>query len=102
MIAYRSCHGEPPLRFFFSKNLFGSSEEKERREKKERRAKDVVIEILLDVVMEKNSLEEKLPCRHRSVHRAPRHGLLLLQREVAPAAAQRLVWTARSPRSPTR
>jgi hypothetical protein len=36
-----------------------SSEEKERRKKKERRAKDVVIEILLDVVMEKHSLEEK-------------------------------------------
>jgi hypothetical protein len=45
---------------------FGSSEEEERREKKERREKDVVMEILLDVVMEKNSLEEK-PCRHRSV-----------------------------------
>jgi hypothetical protein len=45
---------------FFSKNLSGVLEEKERREKKERRAKDVVIEILLsDVVMEKHSLEEK-------------------------------------------
>jgi hypothetical protein len=34
-------------------------EEKERRVKEERRVKDVVMEILLDVVMEKNSLEEK-------------------------------------------
>ncbi len=31
----------------------------ERRAKKERRAKDVVMEILLDVVMEKNSLEKR-------------------------------------------
>ena len=44
---------------FFSKNLSRVFEEKERREKKKRRAKDVVIEILLDVVMEKHSLEEK-------------------------------------------
>jgi hypothetical protein len=29
------------------------------RVKEERRAKDVVMELLLDVVMEKNSLEEK-------------------------------------------
>ncbi len=39
--------------------LKGEIEEKERRVKEERRAKDVVMEILLDVVMEKNSLEEK-------------------------------------------
>jgi hypothetical protein len=39
--------------------LKGEIEEKERRVKEERRAKDVVMEILLDVVMEKNSFEEK-------------------------------------------
>ena len=57
-IAYRSCHGEPPLEifFFFEKP---SSSGGEGKEKKKRRAKDVVIEILLDVVMEKHSLEEK-------------------------------------------
>jgi hypothetical protein len=45
---------------FFWKNLsgyWGEIEEKERRA--ERRAKDVVMEILLDVEMEKKSLEEK-------------------------------------------
>ena len=48
------------MRFsFFSKNLSRVLEEKERREQKERRVNDVVMEILLDVVMEKNSLEEK-------------------------------------------
>jgi hypothetical protein len=50
--------------FFFLEKPFGvlkeEIEEKERRVKEERRVKDVVMEILLDVVMEKNSLEEKL------------------------------------------
>jgi hypothetical protein len=39
--------------------LKGEIEEKERRVKEKRRTKDVVMDILLDVVMEKNSLEEK-------------------------------------------
>jgi hypothetical protein len=57
-------------------------------EEKERRAKDVVLEILLDVVMEKNSLEEKTS--------------LSTQVGAPPAVAQLLAWTARSPRRPTR
>ena len=52
----------PEIFFFFGKTFLrieGEIEEKERRAKEERRAKDVVLEILLDVVMEKNSLEDK-------------------------------------------
>ena len=52
----------PEIFFFLEKPfgvLKGEIEEKERRAKEERRAKDVVMEILLDVVMEKNSFEEK-------------------------------------------
>jgi hypothetical protein len=70
--------------------LKGEIEEKERRVKEERRAKDVVMEILLDVVvMEKNSLEEKTSLSTRVG--TPRHGLLL-QREVAPPADQLVTW----------
>jgi hypothetical protein len=59
-IAYRSCHGLPHQSSLFPfRYENGEIEEKERRAKWERRAKDVVLEILLDVVMEKNSLEEK-------------------------------------------
>jgi hypothetical protein len=74
--------------------LKGEIEEKERRVKEERRVKDVVMEILFDVVMEKNSLEEKTSlCRQ---------GNFLLQREVTPVVTQLLEWTPRSPRRPTR
>jgi hypothetical protein len=56
-IVYRSCSGH--LTKTFRRVFQRRSEEKERRVKKERRAKDVVMGILLDVVMEKNLLEEK-------------------------------------------
>ena len=84
--------------FFFSRIFFLEGDGDERME----REKDVVMEKTLDVIIEKTRWRRKLPCRHRSVRRAPRDGLLLLQREVAPAADQLLAWTPRSPRRPAR
>jgi hypothetical protein len=52
--------GKTALRLILISDSYSdTSEEEERRAKKERREKDVVMEISLDVVMEKTSLEEK-------------------------------------------
>jgi hypothetical protein len=66
-IDYRSSRSKAHLRFFFF-FLQKPFEREIWRVEKERRAKDVVMEILLDVVMEKNSLKEKTSSR-RSVMR---------------------------------
>jgi hypothetical protein len=89
----------PEIFFFF---FFEADLEKS---KKERRAKDVVIrvmEILLDVVMEKNSLEEKTSLSTQVGAPGPAAWASPPPTGVAPAADQLLAWTARSPRSPTR
>jgi hypothetical protein len=73
-----------------------------RRVKEERRAKDVVMEILLDVVMEKNSLEEKTSLSTHVGVPGPAAWASPPPTGGGTCTAQLLSWTSRSPRRPTR